>query len=492
MRRAEAHRQLLGSLWHNRGLRWGGAVAVLLGGSLLAMFGLMYWRSSALLFETLDRSALEQLELLSARPPELLPFMISSRMTRQPEVVTKVGLFTSDRRPLVGDIAVIPHGLRLDGRVRPVLSPGGRSADAPSADAPAPEALPSGVPPGAPVEHWRSVGRVLPNRQILVVARNADEILQVRQNLVNGAVVGIIPAILLSLAGGAWAGLATERRLRRLNLAAERIIAGDLAERLTARPTGDELDRLCAIVNRILDRLEEGVAALRGVGEDIAHDIRTPLTALRARLERTAALVGADSPAGAAIGQSIQNVDQALSIVSALLRISDIEHVRRAAAFAPLALAEIVTETADSFQPVAEEKGIAFAAICDTQAEIVGDRQLLIEALVNLVDNAVKFTPQGGQVELRLCGTPGAPLLIVSDTGPGISPHGRAHAFERFYREDGARSTKGSGLGLSLVAAVARLHRFAVSVDDNRPGCRITLRCWRDSDPDPAPAPAAT
>ena len=457
MRRTESASFSLGTIWHNRSLRWGIAVAGVLGGSLLTMFGLMYWRSSVLLFDTMDRSVIEQLQLLSARPPELLPFMITSRMNQQPEVITQVGLFDHAGHPLVGDIGLMPEGLVLDGRVRQVMSP------------------------DLPMEHWRAAGRALPNQTILVVARSAEEILEVRQRLVNGAIVGIVPAILLSLAGGAWAGLATERRLRRLNAVAVRIIAGDLRERLPARSGGDELDRLCTIVNRILDRLEEGVGALRGVGENIAHDLRTPLTALRARLERSAAYAGPETPEAHSIGQSIGNVDSALSIITALLRISEIENLRRTSGFARVDLSEILEETAETFLPVAEEKGVRLTASCETEAVIVGDRQLLIEALVNLVDNAVKFTPPGGSVELRLSGTLAGPLLIVSDDGPGIAPAARARAFQRFYRADCARSTLGSGLGLSLVAAVAKLHCYAIRIDDNDPGCRVSMMCWRHS-----------
>jgi signal transduction histidine kinase len=458
MHRTDAAPFSLSAIWHNRSLRWGIVVAGVLGVSLLTMFGLMYWRSSVLLFDTLDRSVIEQLQLLSARPPELLPFMIQSRMNQQPDVMTQVGLFDRAGHPLVGNIGLMPEGLVLDGRIRQVMSP------------------------NLPIEHWRAAGRTLPNQTILVVARSADEILEVRQRLVNGAIVGIVPAILLSLAGGAWAGLATERRLRRLNAVAERIIAGDLRARLPTRSGGDELDRLCTIFNRILDRLEEGVDALRGVGENIAHDLRTPLTALRARLERSAASAGPETPEAQSIGKSMGNVDRALSIITALLRISEIENVRRASGFARVDLMEILQETAETFLPVAEEKGIRLTATIQTEAVVVGDRQLLIEALVNLVDNAVKFTPAGGSVELRLCGTPAAPVLIVSDNGPGITPAARAHVFQRFYRADGARTTPGSGLGLSLVAAVAKFHRYALRIDDNQPGCSITLRCWRDSD----------
>lgn len=444
-------------VWRSRGLRWGATVAAILGFSLIAMFGLMYWRSTVLLFDTLDRSVMEQLELLSARPPDLLPFLIKSRMNHQPTVITLAGLFDANGHPIVGDVTKIPDGIALTGHVQEVMAP------------------------GVPSEHWHAAGRRLADGRILIVARGADEILEVRADLIRGAAFGIIPAILLSLLGGAVVGVVTERRLRQINSVAESIIAGDLRERLPEKAGGDELDRLCAIVNRMLERLEEGVEALKGVGDNIAHDLRTPLTSVRARLERSQGLAGSDTLLGLSIGQSIHGVDQALSIVTALLRISDIRHVRRQSAFAAVDLAEILSETAESYRPVAEDKALTLVCSTTVQAVIIGDRQLLTEALVNLVDNAIKFTSAGGQVRIGLDGTPIHPIITVSDTGPGIPDEARSSVFTRFYRADTSRTTQGSGLGLSLVAEIMNLHGFAIELGENSPGCRIEIRCWRGS-----------
>jgi len=450
-RRADA----FAGLWRSHGVRWGVAVAALLGGSLLAMFGLMYWRSSVLLFETLDRSVLEQASLLAARPPEMLPFMISSRMNHQPAVLTRTGLFAADRTPVVGDIAAIPTELVLDRKIH------------------------EAVDPGDPASHWRAAGRTLPDGRILVVARASDEILQVRRDLVRGAIAGILPAILLSLGGGALAGIATERRLRALRSVAEQVIAGDLSRRLPVRSGGDELDRLCAIVNRMLERMEEAVGALQGVGENIAHDLRTPLTALRTRLERAMDMAGGETPLAQTIGQSIEGVDRALSIVTALLRIADIEHVRRESAFNWFDLGEIVVEVAEAYQPVAEEKGVGLTCAVLNPAAVRGDRQLLTEALVNLTDNAVKFTPPGGKIRMCLAVTPMGPAITIADTGPGIPPEARQAVFQRFHRGDASRTARGNGLGLSLVAAIAKLHGFSIRLGDAGPGCLAELRCWR-------------
>jgi signal transduction histidine kinase len=443
-----------GSVWRSRGIRWGAAVAALLGSSLLVMFGLMFWRSSVLLFDTLDRTVIEQLSLLSARPPELLSFMILSRMNQQPAVITQVGLFDAGRVLLVGDVTKVPDDLRLDSTVHAIADP------------------------LHPAVHWRAAGRVLPDGRILVVARAADEILDVRANLGHGALAGIIPAILLSLGGGALIGMATEARLRRLSAVAERIIEGDLSARLAARVDGDELDRLCTIVNRMLDQLEEAFEALKAVGGNIAHDLRTPLTSLRARLERSAAMAGPAGEVGVSITRSIDSVDQALSIISALLRIGDIQHGRWQDGFAPFDLAAVVSETAETYQPVAADKGVDLSCRIDNPASIVGDRQLMVELLVNLVDNAVKFTPTGGCVRIALEGPSDRPLIVVSDTGPGIPEQARSAVFQRFYRAEASRSTPGSGLGLSLTAAVAKLHRFEIRLGDNAPGCRVELLCW--------------
>ena len=440
--------------WRRRGPRWGLTVAVLLGAGLLGMFGLFYLRSTALLFRTLDRSVAEQLELLAARPPDMLRFMIISRMNGGAAVVTRVGLFTADLVPLAGDITHAPPGLALDGRAHPL-------------------ALPE-----EPQSHWRAAGRILPDGQRLYVARDDQEILEIRADLLRAAAFGIIPTTLLCIGCGVLVGALSERRLLRLNDAASAIIEGHIQQRLPANQDGDELDRLCMIVNCMLDRLEDGVTALSSVGENIAHDLRTPLTALRARLDRAAGMLEADDAARQAVEHCIGNVDQALGTITALLRIADIQHGVRMSGMSDLALREVVLETAESFQAVAEDKNITFAVEIAVDAHIVADRALLIEALVNLVDNAIKFTPPGGQVRLALEGTPANPILVVSDTGPGIPPGSWEAVQRRFVRLDASRTAQGSGLGLSLVSAIAALHGFALVLADCTPGCRIEMHCW--------------
>ena len=434
------------------------AVAGLFATSSLLLFAVMFWLADAGMLRTVDRSVLEQLVLLSERPPDLLPFMIASRMDHRPRVITSVGLFDPDGRLVVGDIATIPRPLRLDKTVQTLAIP------------------------DAGGEAQRVAGLRLHDGRILVVARSLRNVLEVRASLLRAFVLGLIPTVLISLLAGTLVGLRTQRRLARLHRSAERIIAGDLAERLPARPAGDELDQTAVIVNAILDRLQELVAALQGAGENIAHDLRTPLTWVRARLERARNGPGRQGPVRPLLDQSIGGIDQALAIIAALLRIAEIEHVRRHAGFAEFDLAEVVREMAEAYRPVAEEKDVMLEADVPHAVRISGDRDLMLEAVMNLVDNAVKFTPRGGRVVVALCGGIARPVVRIADTGPGIPQEERRMVLRRFYRSDKSRGSVGTGLGLSLVAAVARLHHFSLCLGNNEPGCVVELHCWEQAE----------
>ncbi len=441
------------------GVRWGIAAAALLACGSVLLFGAVFWLANAGLLRTVDRSVIEQLELLSERPPDLLPFMISSRMQHQPRVITSVGLFDAERRFVVGDIEAMPQHLPLNETVQTLTLLDEANGDP-----------------------YRVVGKRLRDGRILVVARSLRGVLEVRHDLWRTFVIGLIPVVLLSLLVGLAVGLRAQRRLVRLRASAEQIMAGDLRARLPARVGGDELDQTAVIVNRMLDRLEELVAALRETGENIAHDVRSPLTWVRARLERARFGTVTDERVRPLLDQSIEGIDQTLRIVTALLRIAEIEHVRRYAGFSMLDLAEIVRETAETFQPVAEDKQVALLVEVAGPVPVRGDRDLLVEALVNLVDNAVKFTPPGGSVCVALRGSAAQPVVRIADTGPGIAVEERDLVLRRFYRSDRSRGSRGSGLGLSLVAAVARVHRFMLRLDDARPGCIVELHCWEDAD----------
>jgi signal transduction histidine kinase len=268
------------------------------------------------------------------------------------------------------------------------------------------------------------------------------------------------------------------RRLSDINRQIQRIVAGDLRERLPTRGSDDPFDRLAAGVNRMLGEIEALIHEIAGIGDSIAHDLRTPLTRVRVRLERGRKHASTLEESQAVADQAIAGLDQSLAIITALLRIAEIEHSRRLDSFSEVRLGPLLREVGDLYEPIAEDKRVAFRVEAVDEATVHGDRDLLFEAVVNLVDNAVKFTPEGGRVDLALLRRDGETVIRVSDTGPGIPETEREAVIKRFYRSDKSRSTVGLGLGLSLVAAIVKLHGFRFTIGGN-PGCTAEIVCPR-------------
>src|SRR5207248_11329805 len=207
--------------------------------------------------------------------------------------------------------------------------------------------------------------------------------------------LGLIPALSLGLAAGAFLSIRAQRRVEEVNRKIKRIVAGDLRERLPTQGTQDAFDKLAALVNGMLDEIEALVRSIAGVGDDIAHDLRSPLTRVRVGLERARQNARTLDDLRGAVDRSIVGLDQSLAIITALLRIADIEHSRRLAGFGRVELADVVREVGDLYEPIAEDKHVTLAVAAKEHAAVHGDRDLLLEAIANLVDNAVKFTPQG-------------------------------------------------------------------------------------------------
>jgi signal transduction histidine kinase len=222
--------------------------------------------------------------------------------------------------------------------------------------------------------------------------------------------------------------------------------------------------------------LEEALQEAKVVGDNIAHELRAPLTRVRLRLERGREHAETLEELRAVADQAITGLDQSLTTITALLRITEIEHSRQREGFSEVQLAPLIHEAGDLYDPIAENKGVALRVEAPDAAIVHGDRDLLFEAVANLVDNAVKFTPEGGRVELVLLHQNGETVIRVSDTGPGISEAEREAVTQRFYRSDKSRNTKGLGLGLSMVAAIIKLHSFRFSISAG-PGCTVEIAC---------------
>ena len=255
--------------------------------------------------------------------------------------------------------------------------------------------------------------------------------------------------------------------------------------------TSTELRRLADVVDGMLDEIERLIQEIAGVGDDIAHELRTPITRTRAILERGRSKAGTLEDLQAVVDRSLGGLDRALAIVTALLRIAAIDHGRRCDGFGDMHPASIIREVAELYEPIAEDRNIVLSVNAAEVGPLRGDRDLLFEAIANLVDNAIKFTPAGGLVQVAVTGRENDCVIRVADSGPGIPEAEREAVTRRFYRSERNRRAQGIGLGLTLVAAITRLHGFRLAISGSAAGCVIDVTCPRPvvpgTGPDPAP-----
>lgn len=312
---------------------------------------------------------------------------------------------------------------------------------------------------------------------LLLVASNLDRF-QELERLFTFGLLGCALAVMLSAAlGGVMIRRALLARVQSISQTSASIIEGKLSHRLPEPHDGDELQQLTRTVNRMLDQIEHLVTGVQDVSNAIAHDLRTPLSELRARLEELSVARPSSEETFAEIDAAIDDVDRVMGIFNALLRLSEIDSGSRRGGFVQVDLAALAAEVTEFYAPVAELKEIALGFEGPASLPVIGDPVLLAQALGNMVDNALKFAPDRGTIAIGARRVDGALAEItVADDGPGIPAHERTRVIERFYRVDASRGTPGVGLGLSVVSAVARLHGGELALEDNRPGLRATLR----------------
>jgi signal transduction histidine kinase len=321
----------------------------------------------------------------------------------------------------------------------------------------------------------------------MLVGRDVAEKLRLRGLLSEGIAWAASASAALAVLGAWLLRRALENRLSPIYRTAAAIGQGDLSRRVPLSDRGDEFDKLGGTMNAMLDRIATLMEGVRGVSDAIAHDLRTPIARARAKLEES--LVGADGEEAlrTALEQGIADLDGIARVFQAVLRIAEVEAGARRAAFAPADLAPVLHDMAELYSASAEAREQQLEVEIAAPLPLVGDRDLLGQAVVNLLDNALKFTPEGGVVRLVARRHDGMIEVAVSDDGPGMPEADRHRAGERFYRADAARSTPGSGLGLSLVRAVAALHGGQVELSETtpgagRPGLTVTLRLPADTD----------
>ena len=299
--------------------------------------------------------------------------------------------------------------------------------------------------------------------------------------------------LLLGTAAGALLALYARRRLGQINAIADEVLEGNLSVRIAVGEGGDEYDHLAQNINAMLDRIQRLVATVRGVSENIAHDLRTPLNRLRGRLE--VALMAPRSPEEyeAVLRRAIAESDTIVGTFNGILKIARIKAGALSLPRAPVNLAEVVEELADLYEAFAEESGVAIEAKpCPLEGVyVLGDAHLISQAAANLLDNAIKYSPKGGRVVISARGGPGGATLTVEDNGPGIPEDKRIAILDRFVRLDSTASKQGFGLGLSFAAAVAEWHAARLELQDNMPGLRATLHFPASQSPlKPRPAHA--
>lgn len=321
---------------------------------------------------------------------------------------------------------------------------------------------------------------LMPDGQVLVVSQDMAEIEAFDALLLKALAAAAAIALLMGLAGAVLIGRRAVARLDAITDAIQAIVSGDLSQRLpTGRggSAGDDLDRLVTVVNGMLGDIERLMHEVKGACDNIAHDLRTPLARLLAGLERAQRRATSATDYQEAVEAAIAETLSLLTIFNAMLRISEVEDGARRAGFTDIDLAAITGDAVEFYAPSADDKRITLDYAHDAAAvPLRGDASLLFEAIGNLIDNAIKFTPEGGRIAVALHAHDGAIRLDVHDSGPGIDPQEREAVFLRFHRSESSRHLPGNGLGLSLVAAVAKLHGMQAAVLDSRQGCHIVLQ----------------
>ncbi len=441
----------------------------------LVLFGFIFWQTASSETRRIDAFLTLEARQVADQPEAELRRAVETRLANDFHRVNFVGLFGADGVALAGNLRRLPDGVRADGRVH---------------------AAAIDLDPASTTRRnaFRVVERRLPDGRILAIGRDILELQQLRRVVLRALLLGLLPASALSLVAGAMLSLRALSKVRAMDRTLGRIMRGDLQQRLRVGSGRDSLDQLARSVNGALDEIGRLVGEISSVGASIAHDLRTPLSRLRARLELHRAYPDG-SDANLVIEHSLSDLNRTLTIITALLRIGEIESGRRRAGFQPVDVGEACAEIFDLYEPLAEAKLVGLAWRAGTPATLLADRELLLEALANLTENAIKFSPPGGMVTLSLVHGAQGCTIRVSDTGPGVPEGERAAILGRFYRSDPRRARPGHGLGLSIVDAIARLHGFTLAVGGDSSGAIFELFCpWQPRAawpvaPDRAPAP---
>jgi signal transduction histidine kinase len=429
----------------------------LFGLSVMLLLGFIYWTTSLFMEQQTMETINAEIQGLSEQYKHLglggLIGVINQRIARDPSGRSIYLLTDSRLKPLVGNLAEWPRENSSD------------------------ETWFHFALSDNPAENRAALARrfVLVGNFHMLVGRDISEKNAIQQKIIESLGWGLAMTIILGLLGGVLMSRSILSRIDLINRTSREIMRGDLTRRMPLNNTSDEFDQLAQNLNDMLDQIEQLMAGIRQVSDNIAHDLRTPLNRLRTRIEVTLIEKPDLSSYRKALEQTIAEADELLKTFNALLTIAQAEAGSSRGDFREVDLHTLARDVADLYEPLAEEKGLGFDIRLHPVPTVLGNRHLLAQALANLLDNAIKYTLPGGKIVLELRTEGGAPMISVSDDGPGIPREERARVLERFYRLEMSRCTPGSGLGLSLAAAVAKLHKAGLVLRDNMPGLSVLL-----------------
>jgi len=446
--------------WRSTTLRMMVVFGAIFGSAVALLLGFIYWETQSYLTGQVDTVLNGMVTTFAGMPRESLAEQIKESIQYDARHIFLIGLFDQDGKPIAGNLLHIPDLLKGDRTLHEFFYDASLRRDF--------------AAPGVAV-----AGAIpLPSGEWLILGRDVTQLTEVRHVIERSLIVGGSGILLLGLAGLFASSIRPLRRIEDIREITQKIMMGDLQLRIPESGKHDELDILAVTVNRMLDEIARLLSEVKSVTETIAHDLRTPLTRLRAQLYRTLQECDEDSSEFANYEQAVVETDTLLRRFQALLRIAEIENRQRHAGFGDVDLREVAHEIRNLFEPLAEEKGVALCASVEPVATIRADPDLLFEALSNLMDNAIKFTPAGGSVKLILKSTSLGPEIDILDSGPGVPVQERHAVLQRFYRSSSAPGAEGFGLGLSIVSAIVRLHHFKLAFMDAPAGTHLRLECW--------------
>jgi signal transduction histidine kinase len=423
--------------------------------SSLSLFAFLSWQVNGYLSSKVDEWITREAQELAALDAPALKARLDGRVIERTNLERPIALFAPDGTRLAGSPILLPSDIASATQISDFR------LDGPPHD-----------------RHFRGIINRLASGDSLLIAQGVGESRELNEVLVHSMILGSIVTLALGLAGAAFAGAGAVRHIDAITRATESIVTGDLSRRLPSRGTSGDLDRLAAVVNNMLAEIERLMGEVKGVCDNIAHDLRTPLTRLLGSLERAQRRASSTDDYAAGIEEAMVETRAILKTFSALLRISEVEDGARRSGFIEVDLAEVTSDAVEFYEPFAEERGVTLDYVADgvSISKVSGDPSLLFEAFGNLIDNAIKFSPKGGRVRVANLSEGGRIGIMVSDSGPGIPMSEREAVLRRFHRTEKSRHEPGNGLGLSLVVAVARLHKMDVIFGGEPGNFSITLQ----------------